>query len=64
MSETSRSIRVAVAATYLGIVALWEVVGRATFDSPSSLFPPPSEIFSFIWDTRSGLLDAAAPHAL
>jgi ABC-type nitrate/sulfonate/bicarbonate transport system permease component len=59
MSGVSRPIRIAVAATYAGILVLWQVIGSATYNSPTSLFPPPSKILSFIWNTRSGLIDAA-----
>lgn len=59
MSGQSRSIRIAVAATYIGVLILWQVLGSATFNGPTDLFPPPSKILSFIWETRSGLLDAA-----
>jgi len=56
----TRRLRLAVAATYLGVLVLWEVVGSATFKDPDDLFPPPSQIFEFIWETRDGMLDAAA----
>jgi ABC-type nitrate/sulfonate/bicarbonate transport system permease component len=55
----TRSLRFAVAATYAGVVVLWEVVGSATFKDPADLFPPPSQILEFIWDTRGGMLEAA-----
>jgi ABC-type nitrate/sulfonate/bicarbonate transport system permease component len=60
MSGASRSIKIAVAATYLGVLVLWEIVGQATFKGPTDLFPPPSDVLQFIWETRSGILDAAA----
>ena len=59
MTDMSRSLRAAVFATYAAIIVAWQVVGAATFKHPTSLFPPPSRIFSFIWETREGLTTAA-----
>ena len=59
MTDMSRSLRAAVFATYAAVIVAWQVVGAATFKHPTSLFPPPSRIFSFIWETREGLTTAA-----
>jgi ABC-type nitrate/sulfonate/bicarbonate transport system permease component len=57
--DASLGLRAAVVATYVGIIVAWQVAGSATFKHPTSLFPPPSRIMSFIWDTRHGLISAA-----
>lgn len=59
MRDLSLALRAAVVATYVGIVVAWQVIGSATFKHPTSLFPPPSQILRFIWDTRGGLFGAA-----
>jgi ABC-type nitrate/sulfonate/bicarbonate transport system permease component len=59
VKDFSLALRAAVFATYAAVIAIWQIVGSATFKHPASLFPPPSRILSFIWDTRGGLTTAA-----
>jgi ABC-type nitrate/sulfonate/bicarbonate transport system permease component len=58
LKDASVGLKAAVFATYAGILIAWQVAGTLTFKHPTSLFPPPSRVFSFIWDTRTGLITA------
>jgi ABC-type nitrate/sulfonate/bicarbonate transport system permease component len=58
LKDASVGLKSAVFAAYAGILVAWQVVGGLTFKHPTSLFPPPSRVFSFIWHTRTGLIAA------
>jgi ABC-type nitrate/sulfonate/bicarbonate transport system permease component len=58
LKDASLGLKAAVFATYAGLIVAWQIAGGVTFKHPTSLFPPPSRIVSFIWHTRTGLITA------